>query len=184
MANERKAFCKTRASEQRVRKKLFFSFFWWEMLSSQEIRNRCARGHTHIHAPHWKTRVFNFQTWKRLLLNGRRNENLACFLQAISKELMELWQAAGACLAIQMYSTSTQSVGICFKGVQNGNLHYSHSFKNEKIYLVYSTAKEWLFSFQKLKIEVTGYLYFIIYSTQQSLNLALSCCNFDVVIFS
>lgn len=178
MANERKAFCKVRASEQRVRKKLFFCFFWWEMLSSQEIRNRCATGHTHIHAPHWKTRVFNFQTWKRLLLNGRRNENLAFFLQAISRELMEPWQAAGACLAIETYSTSTQSV-------QNGNLHYSHSCKNGKINLVYSTAKVWLFSFQKLKIEVTGYLYFIIYSIQQSLNpVLLSFFNFDLVTFS
>lgn len=185
MANERKAFCKAKASEQRVRKKLFFCFFWWEMLSSQEIRNRCARGHIHIHAPHWKTRVFNFQTWKRLLLNGRRNENLACFLQAISRELMELWQAAWAHLAIEMYSTSTQSVGACFKGVQNGNLHYSHSSKNGKSNLVYSTAKIWLFPFQKLKIEITGYLYFIIYFIKQSLNLALSSCfSFDVIIFS
>lgn len=55
--------------------------------------------HTHIHAPHWKTRVFNLQTWKRLLLNGRRNENLVCFLRATSRGLMQLWQAAGACLA-------------------------------------------------------------------------------------
>lgn len=81
---------------------------------------------------------------------------------------MELWQAAGACLAIETHSTSTQSVGTCFKGVQNGNLHYSHSFENGKVNLVYSTAKVWFSSFQKLKTEVTGYLYFINYSTQQS----------------
>lgn len=185
MANERKAFCKARASKQCVRKKLFFCFFWWEMLSSQEIRNRCARGHTHIHAPHWKTRVFNFQTWKKLLLHGRRNENLAFFLQAISRELMELWQAAGACLAIETHSTSTQSVGTCFKGVQNGNLHYSHSFENGKVNLVYSTAKVWFSSFQKLKTEVTGYLYFINYSTQQSEPGAVKlfqlwCCYFQL----
>lgn len=73
----------------------------------------------------------------------------------------------------ETHSTSTKSVGTCFKGVQNGNLHYSCTVKNGKIHLVYSTAKVWLFALQKLKTEVTGYLYFIIYSMQQSLNLAL-----------
>lgn len=173
MANEEKAFCSARASEQRVRMKLFFCFFWWEMLSSQEIRSRCARGHTHIHAPHWKTHVFNFQTWKRLLLNGRRNENLACFLQAISRELMSFDKLPGPALLLKHTVPQHESVGTCFKGVQNGNLHYSHSFENGKNHPVYWTAKLWLFSFQKLKIEVTGYLYFTIYSLQQSLHLVL-----------
>lgn len=76
---------------------------------------------------------------------------LARFLQAISRELMGLWQAAGARLAIETHSTSTQSVGTGFKGEQNGNLHHSRSSENGKTNLVDSTAKVWLFPFQKLR---------------------------------
>lgn len=105
---------------------------------------------------------------------------LVRFLQAISRELRGLWQAAGACLAIETYRTSTQSVGTCSKVAQNGNLHHSHSSKNGKIHLADSTAKVWLFSFQKLKADHTGYLHFIICSTGQSLNLVLLVKSFQL----
>lgn len=58
-----KAFGSIGNTEQRVRKKLFFCSFWWVVLSSQEMRNRCARGHTHPRSTLQNTR-FQFANMK------------------------------------------------------------------------------------------------------------------------
>lgn len=167
-----------KGKEQHVREKLFFCFFWWEMLSSQEIRNRCARGHTltHTHThpcSTLKNTRFQFSDMKEAPVEWK--EKWKSSLLSVSHKQRACGALTG-CRSLsssETHSTSTKSVGTCFKGVQNGNLHYSCTVKNGKINLVYSTAKVWLFALQKLKTEVTGYLYFIIYSMQQSLNLAL-----------
>lgn len=75
---------------------------------------------THILAPHWKTRVFNFQTWKGLLLNERRNENPALFLWTIWRELRK---SLTSCLT---YSLSN------WQQVVLHNRKERHSFKWEQ----------------------------------------------------
>lgn len=118
----------------------------------------CQRAHTHPCTTLKNTR-FQFSDMKETPVEWKEKWK-SSFLSASHKQ--RAYGALTSCLSLSSYWNvlylNTKCWSLFWRSTKwkIGLL----TFENGKINLVHPTAKIWLFSFQKLKIEITGYLCF------------------------
>lgn len=87
-----------------------------------------------IHTPHWKTHVFNFQTWKQLLLSGGEMKSQASFCKPHAKKK----EARRQVTAHELLLNDQPQKQSCWRMQRNSPLHVRT--------IIYYTGVFWAFT--------------------------------------
>lgn len=109
-------------SEQRVKEIVSASFdelsFQVRKLEAGVTEGIC------IHTPHWKTHVFNFQTWKQLLLSGGEMKSQASFCKPHAKKKEARRQVYSAWTIVKWSATAAKLLEDAEKFISPCKNHY------------------------------------------------------------